>query len=156
MAIRRIVKEGDPILRMKCRPVTEFGEKLNQLLDDMHETLEQANGVGLAAPQVGYCRRFFIMHLGDVKIEAINPEIIKKSGKQRVLEGCLSVPNQWGYVTRPNKCKLRAQDRNGNWYEMTLTALGAQCTCHEYAHLDGQLFTDVVEEFVDPEDFEEA
>ena len=77
MAIRRIVKEGDPILRMKCRPVTEFGEKLNQLLDDMHETLEQANGVGLAAPQVGYCRRFFIMHLGDVKIEAINPEIKK-------------------------------------------------------------------------------
>ena len=92
MAIRRIVKEGDPILRMKCRPVTEFGEKLNQLLDDMHETLEQANGVGLAAPQVGYCRRFFIMHLGDVKIEAINPEIKKTSGKQYVLDGCQDGP----------------------------------------------------------------
>ena len=156
MAIRRIVKEGDPILRMKCRPVTEFGEKLNHLLDDMHETLEQANGVGLAAPQVGYCRRFFIMHLGDVKIEAINPEIKKTSGKQYVLEGCLSVPNKWGYVTRPNKCKFRAQNRKGEWYEMTLSGLGAQCVCHENAHLDGQLFIDVVEEFVDPEDLEEA
>lgn len=99
MAIRRIIKEGDPILRMKCRPVTEFGDKLNQLLDDMHETLDKANGVGLAAPQVGYCRRFFIMHLGEMKIEAINPEILKTSGKQHVLEGCLSVPNKWGYVT---------------------------------------------------------
>ena len=84
MAIRRIIKEGDPILRMKCRPVTEFGDKLNQLLDDMHETLDKANGVGLAAPQVGYCRRFFIMHLGEMKIEAINPEILKTSGKQHV------------------------------------------------------------------------
>ena len=156
MALRRIVKVGDPVLRTVCRPVTMFDQNLHTLLDDMHETLDKAEGVGLAAPQVGCCRRFFIMHLGDMRIEAINPEIIKKSGKQRVLEGCLSVPNQWGYVTRPNKCKLRAQDRNGNWYEMTLTALGAQCTCHEYAHLDGQLFTDVVEEFVDPEDLEEA
>lgn len=156
MAIRRIVKEGDPILRAKCRPVTEFGEKLHQLLDDMHETLDRAEGVGLAAPQVGYCRRLFIMHLGDVRVEAINPEIVKTSGKQRVLEGCLSVPDRWGYVVRPNKCRLRAQDRNGKWFEMTLTALGAQCTCHEYAHLDGQLFVDVVEEFVDPKDLEEA
>ena len=139
MALRRIVKVGDPVLRTVCRPVTMFDQNLHTLLDDMHETLDKAEGVGLAAPQVGCCRRFFIMHLGDMRIEAINPEIIKKSGKQRVLEGCLSVPNQWGY-----------------WYEMTLTALGAQCTCHEYAHLDGQLFTDVVEEFVDPEDLEEA
>lgn len=156
MAIRRIIKEGDPILRMKCRPVTEFDERLHTLLDDMHETLDKAEGVGLAGPQVGYCRRLFIMHLGDVRIEAINPEIVKKSGKQRVLEGCLSVPDRWGYVTRPNKCKLRAQNRDGEWYEMTLAALGAQCTCHEYAHLDGQLFVDVVEEFVRPEDLEKA
>ncbi len=156
MAIRKITKEGDPILRMKCRPVVVFDEKLHQLLDDMHETLDKAEGVGLAAPQVGYCRRFFIMHLGDLRVEAINPEIVKQSGKQRVLEGCLSVPNRWGYVTRPNKCKLRAQDRNGEWFEMAFSALGAQCTCHEYAHLDGQLFVDVVEEFVKPEDMEEA
>ncbi|MDY3656388.1 MAG: peptide deformylase, partial [Ruminococcus callidus] len=78
------------------------------------------------------------------------------SGKQYVLEGCLSVPNKWGYVTRPNKCKFRAQNRKGEWYEMTLSGLGAQCVCHENAHLDGQLFIDVVEEFVDPEDLEEA
>jgi peptide deformylase len=156
MAIRHIVKEGDPILRAKCRPVTEFDEKLHTLLDDMHETLDKAEGVGLAAPQVGYCKRFFIMHLGELRVEAINPEILKTSGKQRVLEGCLSVPNKWGYVVRPNKCKFRAQDRNGAWFEMTLTALGAQCTCHETAHLDGQLFVDIVEEFVRPEDLEEA
>lgn len=85
MAIRRIIKEGDPILRMKCRPVTEFGDKLNQLLDDMHETLDKANGVGLAAPQVGYCRRFFIMHLGEMKIEAINPEILKTRDRKSVV-----------------------------------------------------------------------
>ncbi len=156
MAIRRIVKEGDPILRMKCRPVMAFDEKLGQLLDDMHETLEKADGVGLAGPQVGYCRQLFIMHLGETKLEVINPEILKKSGKQRVLEGCLSVPNRWGYVIRPKKCKFRAQNRHGDWYEMTLTELGAQCICHEYAHLEGQLFIDVVEEFVDPKDLEES
>lgn len=155
MAIRRIVKEGDPILRAKCRPVTDFDPKLHQLLDDMHETLDQAKGVGLAAPQVGYCRRLFIMHLGELRVEAINPEILKTSGKQRVLEGCLSVPNQWAYVTRPKKCKFRAQNRDGEWYEMTLTDLGAQCTCHENAHLDGQLFVDIAEEFVNPEDVTE-
>ncbi len=156
MAIRRIVKEGDPILHKKCREVTQFDEKLHQTLDDMHETLDKAQGAGLAAPQVGICRRFFIMHLGDTRIEAINPQILKKSGKQRVLEGCLSIPNKWGYVTRPNKCKVRAQDRNGTWYEMTLTEVGAQCFCHESEHLDGHLFTELVEEYVDPDDVEEA
>ncbi len=156
MAIRRIIQEGDPILRMRCRAVTEFDERLHLLLDDMHETLDQAQGVGLAGPQVGYCRRLFIMHLGDVRIEAINPEIVKKSGKQRVLEGCLSVPDKWGYVTRPAKCRLRAQNRHGEWFELTLTALGAQCACHENAHLDGELFVDIVEEFVDPEEQKEA
>ena len=156
MALRTIRVEGDPVLTKISRQVDKMTPRIHDLITDMLDTMYEAMGVGLAAPQVGCCRRFFIMHLGDMRIEAINPEIIKKSGKQRVLEGCLSVPNQWGYVTRPNKFKLRAQDRNGNWYEMTLTALGAQCTCHEYAHLDGQLFTDVVEEFVKPEDLEEA
>ena len=152
MAIRNIVKEGDQILRKVCRPVDQFDEKLHRLLDDMHETLDKAEGVGLAAPQVGFCRRFFIMHLEDEQVEAINPVILKTSGKQYVLEGCLSCPNKWGYVTRPKKCKLRAQDRNGNWFEKTFTELGAQCVCHETAHLDGQLFVDVVEEFVQPEE----
>ena len=156
MAIRRIIKEGDPILRTKCRPVVRFDEKLHQLLDDMHETLDKAEGVGLAGPQVGYCRQIFIMHLGELRLEVLNPEMLKTNGKQRVLEGCLSVPNRWGYVIRPKNCKFRAQDRNGNWYDMTLRDLGAQCFCHEYAHLEGQLFTDVVVEFVDPKDLEDA
>ena len=156
MAIRQVRTIGDDILRKECKPVKEITPRIAELIEDMFETMYEANGVGLAAPQVGYCRRFFIMHLGDVKIEAINPEIKKTSGKQYVLEGCLSVPNKWGYVTRPNKCKFRAQNRKGEWYEMTLSGLGAQCVCHENAHLDGQLFIDVVEEFVDPEDLEEA
>lgn len=155
MALRNIFVDGDPILRKKCRPVEKFDEKLSVLLDDMHETLEKAEGVGLAAPQVGMCRRLFIMHLGDERIEAINPQIIKTNGKQRVLEGCLSCPEKWGYVTRPMKATLKAQDRNGEWYEMEFEELGAQCVCHESAHLDGELFLDVVEEFVDPENLEE-
>ncbi len=156
MAIRKIVQADDPILRQKCREVTQFDEKLHTLLDDMHETLDKAQGVGLAAPQVGYQRRFFIMHLGDARIEAINPVIVKKSGRQRVLEGCLSVPHTWGYVVRPKKCKLCAQDRNGVPFEMMFTELGAQCACHETDHLDGKMFTDFVVEYVDEKDMEDA
>ena len=97
MALRNIYVEGDPILRKVCRPVEKFDEKLATLLDDMHETLDKAEGVGLAAPQVGMCRRIFIMHLGDDdKVEAINPEILKTSGSQHVVEGCLSCPDKWG------------------------------------------------------------
>lgn len=156
MALRNIYVEGDEILRKVCRPVEKFDEKLAVLLDDMHETLDKADGVGLAGPQVGMCRRLFIMHLGEDRIEAINPEILKKSGKQHVLEGCLSCPEKWGYVDRPQKVTLKAQDRNGNWYEREFEDLGAQCVCHENAHLDGQLFVDIVDEFVRPEDMDEA
>lgn len=148
MALRNIVIDGDPILRKVCRPVEKFDSRLHILLDDMHETLSKAEGVGLAGPQVGMCRRLFIMHLGEERIEAVNPQIIMESGKQRVVEGCLSCPDKWGYVTRPLKCRLKAQDRNGDWYEMDLEELGAQCASHECAHLDGQLFTDIVEEYV--------
>ncbi|MGN0666581.1 MAG: peptide deformylase [Huintestinicola sp.] len=155
MALRNIVIDGDPILRKVCRPVDKFDAKLHTLLDDMHQTLDKSNGVGLAGPQVGYCRRLFIMHLEEGSIEAINPEIVKKSGKQRVVEGCLSCPDKWGYVTRPKKCRLRAQDRNGNWFEMNFEGLGAQCACHETDHLDGKLFIDIVEEFVTPKDLED-
>jgi len=155
MALRNIYVEGDPILRKVCRPVEKFDEKLATLLDDMHETLDKAEGVGLAAPQVGMCRRIFIMHLDDDRVEAINPEILKTSGTQHVVEGCLSVPDKWGYVTRPKKVLLRAQDRNGNVYEREFEDLGAQCACHESAHLDGQLFIDIVDEFVRPEDLQE-
>ncbi|MDE6594008.1 MAG: peptide deformylase [Oscillospiraceae bacterium] len=152
MALRNIFVEGDPILRKKCRPVEKFDGKLAALLDDMHETLDRADGVGLAAPQVGICRRIFIIHLEDKRIEAINPEICNAGGKQRVKEGCLSCPDVWGYVTRPKKLTLKAVDRNGEPFEMVLEGLGAQCVSHENAHLDGQLFVDIVEEFIDPEE----
>ncbi len=154
MALRNIFTDKEPILHMVCKPVEKFDEKLAILLDDMHETLDKAQGVGLAAPQVGICRRLFIMHLGEERIEAINPQIIKTKGKQRVLEGCLSCPDKWGYVKRPMKAVLKAQDRNGEWYEREFEELGAQCTCHENDHLDGHVFLEIVEEFVRPEEVE--
>lgn len=152
MALRKILTDKDEALHKVCRPVEKFDEKLAQLLDDMHETLNKAQGVGLAGPQIGVCRRIFIMHLDEGSIEAINPEITLKKGKQRVQEGCLSCPNVWGYVTRPMHCRLKAQDRNGNWWERDFTELGAQCTAHEYDHLDGHVFTEIVEEFFVPEE----
>ena len=152
MAIRNIREIGDDVLRKKCRPVEKIDEKTIQLLDDMAETMYKAQGVGLAAPQIGICRRIFIMHLDDGIVEAINPEVTHKEGKQRVVEGCLSCPNLWGYVTRPMKCHLKAQDRHGNWFERDFTELGAQCTCHENDHLDGHVFTEIVEEFFVPEE----
>lgn len=152
MALRKIVTKGDPILEKVCKPVEVFDEKLAKLLDDMAETLEKAQGVGLAAPQVGFLKRLFIMNLGEGVIECINPEIVKESGKQKVMEGCLSCPDQWGYVVRPAKVKLKAQDRNGKFFTLTLTELGAQCASHENDHLDGHLFTEKVVEFVNPEE----
>lgn len=155
MALRKILTQDDELLHKVCKPVENFDEKLGQLLDDMHETLDKAQGVGLAGPQVGVCRRLFIMHLDeDDVIEAINPQILKTKGKQRVMEGCLSCPDTWGYVRRPMKCVLKAQDRNGKWFERSFSELGAQCVCHENDHLDGHVFTEIVEEFVVPGDDE--
>lgn len=153
MAIRNIVKEGDPVLAKKCRPVEKFDEKLAQLLDDMADTLKKAGGVGLAAPQVGILRRVFIMMIDEDEtvIEAVNPEIVKTSGQVRETEGCLSVPNRWGIVTRPKTVVLRAYNRNGEQYELKLKDLGARCACHENDHLDGHLFLEKVEEWVKPE-----
>lgn len=150
MAIRKIVTKGDPVLQAVCRPVEVFDEKLAQLLDDMHETLEKAQGLGLAAPQVGIRRRVALVDTGEEVLELINPVILKKSGKQRDVEGCLSCPDQWGYVVRPNKCKVRFQDRNGDLYEVSLVGLAARCACHEIDHLDGHLFLELVDEFVEP------
>ena len=116
----------------------------------MIQTLKKAQGVGLAAPQVGFLKRIFIMDLGEGIIECVNPQILKTSGKQRVVEGCLSCPDDWGYVTRPNKCRLKAQNRYGEYFELTLKELGAQCACHENDHLDGKLFVDKIEERVKP------
>ncbi len=150
MAIRRIVTKEDGILHSVCRPVEAFDEKLAQLLDDMHETLEKAEGIGLAAPQVGIRRRVALVDTGEGILEFVNPVILKKSGKQRDVEGCLSCPDQWGYVVRPNKCKVRFQDRKGDFYEVSLTGLACRCACHEIDHLDGHLFLELVDEFVEP------
>ncbi|MCM1529427.1 MAG: peptide deformylase [Alistipes sp.] len=152
MALRKILTDKDEMLHKVCKPVEKFDNKLAVLLDDMHETLDKAQGLGLAAPQIGLCRRIFIMHLEEGSVEAINPEIILAEGKQRVQEGCLSCPNLWGYVTRPMRVILKAQDRNGNWYEREFTELGAQCASHESDHLDGHVFTEIVEEFFVPEE----
>lgn len=143
MAIRKIVTLGDEVLRKKSRPVVKFDEKLWQLLDDMKETMEKADGVGLAAVQVGVLRRVIVMNVGDGLIELINPEIIEVSGEQEGQEGCLSVPGRWGIVKRPNYVKLRAQNRKGQWRLYEGTELKARCFCHEIDHLDGGLYIDV-------------
>lgn len=152
MAVREIVKVGDDVLTKKCRPVENFDAKLHKLLDDMADTLYDANGAGLAAPQVGILRRVCIVDIGDEDglIELINPEIIKQSGKQHELEGCLSAPHKWGYVDRPKRVTVRAFDRNGNQFEISGEDLKAKAFCHEIDHLDGVVFlekaVDVFEE----------
>lgn len=156
MALRNIVTVGDRVLSKKCRPVTNFDDRLSVLIDDMIDTLEEANGVGLAAPQVGILRRVVIVDAGEEGIlELVNPEIIEQSGEQTGLEGCLSVPGEYGIVTRPNVVKVRAQDRFGEWYEVEGEELIARCFCHELAHLDGQLYTEVAERMLTPEELEE-
>ncbi len=142
MAIRNVRTEGDDILRKKSRVVEKFDRRLWDLLDDMGDTLAQQNGVGLAGVQVGALRRVFIIDVGDENgvIEFVNPEILEQSGSQRVLEGCLSFPGQWGMVTRPDHVKIRAQDRRGRWFERVGEGLMAQAMVHEYGHLDGHAF----------------
>ena len=156
MAIRNIVKTGDPVLTKVCRPVERFDAKLHQLLDDMYETMLEANGVGLAAPQVGLLRRLCVIDVGDGPIELINPEIIETSGSQNDAEGCLSFPGEFGMVERPNYVKVRAQDRNGEWYEMEGEELLARAFCHEIDHLDGVLFVTKVSRMLDPEELRAA
>lgn len=118
MAIRNIVKEGDEILNKKCRPVVKFDERLGELIDDMAETMHRANGVGLAAPQVGMLRRVVVIDVGEGVIELVNPQIIAYSGEQEDIEGCLSFPGQWGIAKRPDYVKVKAQDRVGEEFEM--------------------------------------
>ena len=144
MALRKIVEMGEDCLNKVCRPVTEFNPHLHVLLDDMAETLADANGAGLAAPQVGVLRRVCLVLDEDSGeyIELINPKIITWSGEQTGLEGCLSVPGKWGIVTRPNVVRVRAQDRNGNFFEAEGEEIVARCFCHEIEHLDGHLFTE--------------
>ena len=144
MALRNILTDDDPALRKVCRPVTEFNERLWQLLDDMAETMYAANGVGLAGPQVGILRRIFVMDVGNGLIEAINPEIMAEKGSQIGQEGCLSFPGRWGDVKRPMKVRLKAQDRYGKWFIITGEELLARCICHENDHLNGVVFLDHV------------
>ena len=153
MALRNILKDGDPALRKICRPVTEFDEKLAQLLDDLGETLHHTDGVGLAAPQVGVLRRVFIMDFGDGIIEAVNPEIVRTKGMQEGPEGCLSFPGEYGIVRRPQKAKLKAQDRHGKWFTLTGEDLVARCICHENDHLDGIVFKQHVIRMLGPDEY---
>ena len=143
MALRKIVLQGDECLIKVCRPVTEFNSRLHILLDDMTETLLDSGGVGLAAPQVGILRRVCVVQNEDDEvIELINPEIIYTEGEQTGLEGCLSVPGKYGVVTRPEIVRVRAQDRDGDFFEVEDEGLTARCFCHEIEHLDGHLFTE--------------
>lgn len=156
MAIRQIVTQGNDILEKKCRPVTAFNDRLHQLLDDMADTLVEANGVGLAAPQVGILRRAVIV-VGDEDevIELINPEIIASDGEQTGPEGCLSVPGKFGMVTRPYRVTVRAQDRFGNWFEVEGEDLTARAFCHELEHLDGHLYVEHIDRFLTEEELNE-
>ena len=149
MAKRIIFNKSEPIMHKACKPVTDFDRKLASLLDDMHDTLTAADGVGLAAPQVGFLRRICVIDAGEGYYELINPVILESSGSQRDVEGCLSCPNEWGYVTRPMNVKFKAQDRNGMWYEKSVEGLFARAVCHELDHLEGRLFVDLIEEYVD-------
>lgn len=142
MALRQILTAQDPALHKVCRPVTKFDEKLHDLLEDMKETMVEANGVGLAAPQVGILRRVVVIDLGEEIIELVNPEILETSGEQDGMEGCLSVPEEYWLVKRPNVVKARAQDRNGDWFEIEGEELIARCICHECDHLDGHIYTE--------------
>jgi len=143
MAIREILTDQDPALHKRCHSVTSFDEKLGLLLDDMKETLAHANGAGLAAPQVGILRRVVVVvDAQDQMLELVNPELIAQEGEQEGLEGCLSVPGMWGYVKRPMKATVRAQDRHGNWFEVQGEEMVARCFCHELEHLDGHVFVE--------------
>lgn len=151
MAVREIVKFGEDVLRQKCAEVTEFNEELWELLDDMYETMTAANGVGLAAPQVGVLKRVVVIDVDDDNgiIELINPVITRMTGKQNGTEGCLSYPNKYGYVKRPNKVKVKALNRYGKPVVYVGTELLARAFCHEIDHLNGILFADKVTEWAE-------
>lgn len=155
MAIRQIVKEGDSVLNKKCRPVEKFDDRLAMLIDDMIETLHLANGVGLAAPQVGILRRVVIIDVGEGVIELVNPKIIAYSGEQESLEGCLSCPGEWGITRRPDYVKVKAQDRNGNEFTIEGRELLAKAFCHEIDHLDGILYKEKAIRMLTPKEIEE-
>lgn len=158
MALLNIIKKGDETLRKVCRPVTAITPRIITLLDDMKETLLDAEGVGLAAPQVGILRRIALVidtNDGDRIYELINPEIIEREGEQEEMEGCLSVPGEWGITRRPMKVTVKAMDRDGNEFTVTGEGLTARCFCHEIDHLDGKLFTDEAVHMLTKEEIDE-
>ena len=156
MALRKIVLQGDECLTKVCRPVTDFNSRLHTLLDDMTDTLLDSGGVGLAAPQVGILRRVcVVLNEDDEVIELVNPEIIFTDGEQTGLEGCLSVPGKYGVVTRPAVVRVRAQDRNGDFFEVEDSDLTARCFCHEIEHLDGHLFIEHTDHLMTEEELQE-
>ena len=152
MGLRKILTDKDPALHKVCRPVEKFDGRLHKLLDDMAETLEQANGVGLAAPQIGILRRVVVVDTGEEILELVNPELLDTSGEQVGAEGCLSVPGKYGLVKRPMVAKVRAQDRNGDYFEAEGEELIARCFCHEIDHLDGIVYTEVMERYLTEEE----
>ena len=155
MSLRKILTQGDPTLAKQCRPVEKFDQKLHWLMDDLRETLANAGGVGLAAPQIGILRRAVVVEDEDEQlIELINPVIVRQEGEQGGWEGCLSVPNQYGWVERPNVVTVRAQNRDGEFFEVTGEEMVARCFCHELEHLDGHLFVEHTGELYTPEEID--
>ncbi len=152
MGLRKILTDAEPALHKSCRPVENFDKKLHTLLDDMRETLIESGGVGLAAPQVGILRRVVLVDTGEEILELINPTLVETDGEQEGPEGCLSVPGKYGLVKRPYYAKVRAQDRSGAWYEAEGEELIARCFCHELDHLDGIIYTEVMERFLTEEE----
>lgn len=151
MALREIILENDPVLRKMARSVDTITDHIKQLLDDMAESMYEANGVGLAAPQVSVRRRVVVIDIGDGLIELINPEILETDGEQRNMEGCLSVPGKNGYVDRPMSVKVKAQNRDGEWIIYEAEGYLAIAMCHEIDHLDGILFVDKIVELTEEE-----
>ena len=152
MGLRKILTTDEPALHKVCRPVEKFDWRLHKLLDDMRETLAQANGVGLAAPQVGILRRVVVVDTGEDILELVNPELLETDGEQEGAEGCLSVPGKYGLVKRPYYAKVRAQDRDGQWFEAEGEEIVARCFCHELDHLDGIVYTEIMERYLTEEE----
>jgi len=145
MAIRNIREAGDDVLRKKSKAVTEMTPRLKQIIEDMFETMYDAYGVGLAAPQVGILKKVVVIDVDDQPYVLINPEILETSGEQTGSEGCLSLPGKHAVVTRPDYVKVKAQDADMNWYELEGTEMLARAICHECDHLEGVLYTDIME-----------
>ena len=152
MGLRKILTTDDPALHKVCRPVEKFDRRLHKLLDEMRQTLEEANSVGLAAPQLDILRRVVVVDTGEEILELVNPELLETDGEQEGAEGCLSVPGKYGLVKRPYFAKVRAQDRNGDWFEAQGEELIARCFCHELDHLDGIVYTEIMERFLTEEE----